>query len=403
MYQIAAASFFFFFFATIASLMGFYPLLLHEYGFSPAMIGVVSFGSQIAMTIGASLSLHTVERFRTTKPWALPYFVLLLGGAATIFFALLKGEQRLLLVLLFTALSALCAKGMSSLVDARIVRASFLPGSRLHFEHLRIWGSIGYILALFGLGYLVDHYGTGVIVPLTTLFLFPLGVVGYLVFFSDYRRGRFLEAREESKETEALSSTPDRSSWRVACLFFSVALMWASHAPWSAYFSVYLQHLGWSGSWIAVAFTLGVLAEIGVFIAFPKWQERFSLHQLYLFSTALAVLRWLLLGSSPNSAVILFSQLLHAFSFGAHYLCSVKLTYALLPDHLRDRGQGWLSTFGTSGGMILGKGVMTIAALSLADYSALSTAFLLSSAVALLSGVAFLPLLRNRTSGNFAA
>jgi MFS transporter, PPP family, 3-phenylpropionic acid transporter len=138
-------------------------------------------------------------------------------------------------------------------------------------------------------------------------------------------------------------------------LLGAVALTWASHGPLYVYLSLYLKGLGWSGQMISLAWNVGVFAEILVFSFFYRLEGRFALMTIFRVSIFLALVRWLILANFTNPLCILASQALHAFSFGAFYLASIKLAFRTLPDDMRDRGQGFLTGLGSGLGSFLGR------------------------------------------------
>jgi PPP family 3-phenylpropionic acid transporter len=66
------------------------------------------------------------------------------------------------------------------------------------------------------------------------------------------------------------------------------------------------------------------VAEIFIFLWMPRISLRFSLRGILLACFALAVLRFLMIGWAVAFVVVLvFAQLLHAMSFGAHHAATV--------------------------------------------------------------------------------
>jgi PPP family 3-phenylpropionic acid transporter len=106
--------------------------------------------------------------------------------------------------------------------------------------------------------------------------------------------------------------------------------------------------------------TLGVLAEIVVFLCLPALFRRCSLSTILLASLACAVARFLAIGWLPPSLWILVpAQLLHAATFGAFHAASVAAVHRLFPESAQARGQTLFSSLsygagGAAGALIAG-------------------------------------------------
>jgi PPP family 3-phenylpropionic acid transporter len=129
-------------------------------------------------------------------------------------------------------------------------------------------------------------------------------------------------------------------------------LMQASHGPYYAFFTLYLEDNGYSRAVIGQLWALGVVAEIVVFLLLPRWLPRYGARCLLLVATALTTLRWLLTaGFAANVPVIIFAQTLHAASFGLYHAVAIYLVHTLFTGIHQGRGQALYSSisFGAGG------------------------------------------------------
>ncbi|MFX5441813.1 MFS transporter, partial [Acinetobacter baumannii] len=86
----------------------------------------------------------------------------------------------------------------------------------------------------------------------------------------------------------------------------------------------HLDEHGYSKSLIGALWTLGVLAEIAVFLWMPSLMRRFTLRAMLLAALAAAVLRFAMIGWLVDSLPwLLAAQLLHGLTFGAFHASSV--------------------------------------------------------------------------------
>jgi PPP family 3-phenylpropionic acid transporter len=123
--------------------------------------------------------------------------------------------------------------------------------------------------------------------------------------------------------------------------FFGASLcMNVAHGALYAFYSIYLESEGYSKTAIGVLWTLGVLAEIALFLWLPRLLRRFSLRTVLAASLACAVLRFLVIGWGVHSVALLaLAQLLHAATFGAYHAASVAMVHRLFTGALQARGQ----------------------------------------------------------------
>jgi PPP family 3-phenylpropionic acid transporter len=128
--------------------------------------------------------------------------------------------------------------------------------------------------------------------------------------------------------------------------------MQASHGPYYAFFTLYLEDFGYSRSLIGQLWGLGVIAEIGVFLMMPRLLPRFGARRLLLAAVGLTALRWLLIALFAASVpVILFAQSLHAASFGLYHAVAIYMIHTLFTGVHQGRGQALYSSvsFGAGG------------------------------------------------------
>jgi PPP family 3-phenylpropionic acid transporter len=136
-----------------------------------------------------------------------------------------------------------------------------------------------------------------------------------------------------------------------ACFFMS-----AAHGALYVFYSMHLVAHGYSKSLVGWMWTLGVIAEIGVFMGLPQLLRACSLRSILVFSFVAAILRFVLIGWGAESlAVLLFAQVLHGATFGACHAAAVAAVNRWFGARHQARGQALYGSisFG-AGGMIGG-------------------------------------------------
>ena len=248
------------------------------------------------------------------------------------------------------------------------------------YGRIRVWGSLGFIIAVVAVGPALDRYGAAFLLPVMFALLVALFVCSLVVPDKPHPvdappADRFLDAL---RRPEVLS------------LIAVGLLAQFAHGPYYAFFSLYLEGLGYSRATIGQMWALGVAAEIGVFIYMGRLLARFPARELLLWSLALSALRWLLIAAfADKMAALAVAQLLHLASFGIFHAVSIGLVHRYFPGRLQGRGQALFSSLTFGAGTALG----SAAAGFLWDGFGPSTIWLASAASA---GLALVLLAANR-------
>lgn len=220
-----------------------------------------------------------------------------------------------------------------------------LDGQENRYGMLRLWGSVGFILVVAGVGQLLDHFGIDLLLPLTTLLIASTLIASFLVPGSVRRK-----QGAGQPQIRALLLRPGVVLFLLACL-----LMQASHGPYYTFFSIYLESIGHSRTLVGYLWALGVVAEVAVFVLLVRWLPLWGSGPVMFVSLSLAALRWLLIGwCADNLALLLFAQLLHAATFGAFHAAAIERVHHLFVGPHQGRGQALFSSVGFGLGGALG-------------------------------------------------
>lgn len=211
---------------------------------------------------------------------------------------------------------------------------------------IRMWGSVGFIAAVLAVGAILDTQ------PVDTLLVLQLPMLAASLLIALGLRDPGAIARQGA----------ERSVWpmlrrpEVAALFSACFLMSVAHGPLYTFYSIYLAGHGYSKSTIGLLWSLGVVAEIGVFLMAPRIFTRWSNREVLMFSFACAVVRFALIGWGVDYLVLLaVAQVLHAASFGSYHAAALGLVNRWFAGGQRSRGQAlYLSLSFGAGGMLGG-------------------------------------------------
>lgn len=331
------SAFYLFFFAIVGSLSPYWGPYLKALGFSPAQIGeliaITHLSRIVAPSVWGSLSDRLGQRMRVVRLATFVAFISFAGVLLGSGFWWLAGVMTVFSFFWHAALPQFEANTLSHL------------GAQEHrYSRIRVWGSIGFILAVAGLGEAMDRLGVQ-IVPLAILVLFAALWLSSLL--APEREGGV--ARHQGKEFLEILLTPAVVGFLLASFLSQMA-----HGPYYAFFTIFMQDHGYGSDLIGLLWAWGVVAEIGVFMVMHRWLPAYGPRALMSIALALGALRWLLIGAVPeNLPLIVLAQTLHAASFGVYHAVGIIVVNRLFAGRSQGRGQAIYSmTFG--GGVALG-------------------------------------------------
>jgi PPP family 3-phenylpropionic acid transporter len=229
---------------------------------------------------------------------------------------------------LIAGTSALAAAALPLVEAITLGALADRPG---RYGPIRVWGSIGFIAAVLGGGAWLDLRSVESL-PLALALGALACLAAALVLPSGGRHA-------------AQKAAPLAIGRPAQALLGAGFCMSAAHGALYAFFTLHLQREGYSGSAIGLFWTLGVLAEIAVFLYLPVLFRRFTLSAILVASFACAVLRFLAIGwFAAVPAILLAAQLLHAATFGSFHAASVAAVHRVFPPAAQGRGQTLFSS-----------------------------------------------------------
>jgi MFS transporter, PPP family, 3-phenylpropionic acid transporter len=245
---------------------------------------------------------------------------------------------------LFVAMAAMAFFWSASLPLVEALTLRHLEGRTEYYGRVRLWGSVGFIVAVLATGTWLDR------APLSSLLWVNLG----LLLAIGVCARMLVDAPTLSAAPAPLSLKSGLLRGKVLALLGACLLMSAAHGPFYVFFSIHLVDHGYSKATVGILWSLGVFAEIAVFIAMPRLLRVWPPRRILNVSFVLAVVRFLLIGWAVGSLpLMMLAQLMHGATFGAFHAAAVAALNHWFPARQQARVQalyGSLS-FG-AGGMI---------------------------------------------------
>lgn len=362
------AGFYFFYFAYLGTFAPFFSLYLESIRLTPFEIGVLMSLPQVTRIIAPHLwgwlADHTGRRLRVVR---------VTGVAGTIaFLFVFAGTQ---FALLFATLFMMTFFWSAALPLMEATTLTHLGEETARYGPVRVWGSVGFIVAVVGVGYLLD------VLALSAVPVFVLAMMLAMLAYAFMVPEAPATSHENEHSMGRVLLRPE-----VLALIVSGALMSAAHGPYYTFYSIHLVGEGYSKAATGWLWALGVACEIGIFAWMPRLYQAFTLRQIVLASFALAALRFLLIGWFAQSfAVLLFAQVLHAATFGSFHAASIGYVHKIFRGNLQARGQAIYGSFSFGIGGALGG----LASGYVWEHAGAAVAFTMGAACGALGGLIF--------------
>lgn len=330
------SGFYLFYFALVGALIPYWGLYLKNLGYSAAEIGMIAAVMMATKIIAPNFWGWLADR--TGKRLA----VIRLGaGLACLCFCALLVDQRFIWML--WVVLAYTFFWNAILAQFEVFTLDYLGREHQRYSRIRVWGSVGFIVAVIALGVVFNHVAIGylplfVFAMLLALFISSCSIAPVAARHSEAPPGAFIK----------------RLCTRPALVFFTVCfLLQVSHGPYYTFFSLYLvEGYDYTPGGTGILWALGVVAEILLFIAMHRFMPKGSLRKLLLLALSLTALRWILTAYFAHSLpLLILAQCLHAFSFALAHAVSIEWVRRYFYGSLQGQGQAFYSaaSFGAGG------------------------------------------------------
>jgi PPP family 3-phenylpropionic acid transporter len=325
---------YFLYYGNVGTYLPFFAVYLKGLGFTGEQIGLVQMLPSFPLAPLVAIAWATWADRRGAPERALRRATAWVALAVL----LLPFARTPLQVGLVVVLMALGDRAVVPLTDSITIelaggRGAAREGPAPSYARIRLFGSLGFIVLTVLVGRLLTLRSARPADPLV-----PLVVVACIVGYALVARGIPSIPRhgERPAPRDMLALLGDGRLWS---LLGPAALHWASCAPYHLFFGVLVRDLGLPDDVTSAGMAVGVVAEIGVLLAFPRLERRFALRTLLAVSMAASAARWALTARATGPAALAGLQALHGLTFGLFWGSSIRALADLVPTRLRATGQ----------------------------------------------------------------
>ena len=240
---------------------------------------------------------------------------------------------------------------LTPLIDVMTLRRSRLEG--FNYGVPRGAGSAAFIVANLAMGAILAAVAPSIIVAWIATAAVGVAVVSVLVLPPD----RVHEAHVKPDRTmrwKGLGGLMRNPTFVLAVI--TSGLIQGAHAFYYGFSALLWRQQGISAPMIGVLWGVGVAVEVGFMWFAEPWRRKVGPEKLLVLGGAAAMLRWTAFAFAPPLWLLFPLQALHAVTFAASFMASLRLIERLAPPESASAGQAINSAL--SAGFMLGVGAL---------------------------------------------
>ncbi len=312
-------------FGMLGTYLPFFPVWLKAVGIEASWIGIITAAPAVTRFTVLPLITGLAERRQMLRP-----AITITAAATALGFALIGTQHQALPVFLVFVVTCCLWTPTAPLTDAYALRGVTHYG--LSYGPLRLWGSAAFVVGALLCGLLVDAVAAEYLIWIIA------AVAGVSALTSLGLRPLEVAKRAETAHRSGSALLRDRG---FLAIIAASALIQGSHVAYYIFSSIVWKQAGLGGLTIAALWSLGVLAEIVLFAASPRFTLPSAM--LVVIGALAGVARWVITAQEPSLPILAVVQLTHGLTFGLTQVGIMGLLVHQVPGHMMARGQGYLA------------------------------------------------------------
>lgn len=329
------AAYYFVLFAGIAAVAPYLAVWLDSIGISARWTGIIVSAPSVLMVLTTLRIARWADSLDDRRS-----AVLAINAVVLLVMLAMWATTHPLAILVIWTVAGIAMMAQVPIVDAMTLKR--LQETDDDFGKVRMFGSLGFVLALLACGSLYEHLGIGLFLAVLTL----VNAARLLVSLG-LSRARNAASDDPDHPIPPDGSAPVIDTGRTSTLYApgilltiaGAAVINASHAMLSTFGILHWTQLGYGESIGSLLFGVGVITEIVLMWRFKSLTGDLGARKVLLFAAATGVLRWCVLALDPPLWLILTAQLLHGVTFGMTYIAIANFISRRVPARDAARGQ----------------------------------------------------------------
>ena len=332
------SGFYFCYFSTLGGFLPYWSLYLENIGFNALEIGELSallVGTKIvAPNFWGWIADHTGKSLR---------FIRIAAFLAAVIFSALIVKSGYFWVATITVCFSFFWN--ASLPQFEAATLFHLKDQANRYSQIRLWGSVGFIVAVLGVGRFLDLMDISVLPQIITALLASIWIFTLLT----------PETSRAVTNDSTIAVLKIIKRPEIIAFLLVYMLLQMAHGPYYVFFSIYLEENHYSTTLTGQLWALGVTAEIVLFVFMKRILNKLSLRFILLMSILFSMTRWLLIAwGVQHLPVLICAQVLHAATFGATHVVAIHLVHQYFGEHHQGKGQALYTSMSFGLGGMLG-------------------------------------------------
>ena len=300
------ASFYGIYFVLIGFVSAFWPLWLTDRGITETDIGIILASGVFAKVfVSPSIALLADRRGDRKR------LMIILTFCSAAVFSTFQYVDSFWSILLVTVIFFLAWSSILPLGESLTMLNTRAHG--LDYGRLRLWGSVGFIVATVGGGLILTGRNVDTIFWLILASAISVFVVCWFL----------PNTKTEKSDQGKVPLWTMLTDGKFVLFIAACALIQSTHSIYYGFGTIHWKNAGFDEITIGALWAEGVLAEIILFIYGTKLIAKLGSSQLILLGGMAAIIRWTITGLSDDLSVLVVLQALHAFTFGATHLGAI--------------------------------------------------------------------------------
>ena len=325
-------------FASIGSIGPFFAVWLDSQGIDAKTIGIIVAVPSIAMLF------TTVRLGRWADEIGSRRTAIIVGNALVLIAQLIffwpQGPWVILVVWTF---SGIIMYAKVPITDAAALSLTKQRGS--DFARVRVFGSIGFVVALTLSGLVYDRLGMLAFVPILLL-----GNILRLWLSIELPNVSRRNAGSVNEVTTNVQSVDSGNLYQIGIVLtiFASGVIHSSHAVFNTFgILLWTQH-GLSETTASLLVGIGVVAEVLLMWRFKSLTKQLSARACLIIAAVCGIVRWSLLAMAPPLWLMFVVQILHGVTFGLTFLATASFIARRVGEDNAARGQALNATVMTA-------------------------------------------------------
>jgi len=326
------------FFGAIAAFNPYIAMYYRSLGFTGLQVGILTAMPAVGLALSGPFWGSVMDALGIHR------LVLRMALLLTAIFAIaVANAETFTTVFVFVTALAFSLVPLRALLDSYAIAVS--ERTRRNFGTIRSWGSIGYFVAVLGLGRIMGK-------DVTSLFLYAYA--GFLLL--TLASMGFLPNLAPKQPSHIIDGLRDVGANKPLLLLLLVAfLLMVAYATIYLALGIHMRDsLGGSTTQVGIAFAVGAAAELPAFIWGGRLIRKIGERRLIVVVIVSYAVRFLLLWLVTSASWVIAVQGLHMITFALFLVVSVPLAHKLEGGHHPATTQALLTTTSFGFGNVVG-------------------------------------------------